>query len=155
MEAILMQRNSKMIIACIWGCVSILSFECFGKSTFLNSHKDISNINSSFYFELSGSDSSCVCTCTCITDPKTNTSMLIPNLITCNGDGHNDSFIIPGLGNGVTLEIYNSWGKPVFRKENYDNEAAWNGNGESEGMYYFILYFPYQYQYKGWLHLLH
>jgi hypothetical protein len=150
-----MKRNLKMIIWCIWGSVSLVSLESFGKSTFTDSHSDIRNKNSSFHFKLSGSDSSCLCTCSCVTNPHKNTRLFIPNLITSDSDGHNDSFIIQGLGYGVTLEIYNSWGKPVYRKENYNEEEAWNGNGESEGVYYFILYFPYQYQYKGWLQLLH
>ncbi len=150
-----MQRNLKMIIWCIWGTVSISGPECLGKSTLTDNNRDISSRNSSFHFKLSGPDSSCLCSCTCVTDPHTNTTLFIPNLITSNSDGHNDSFVIPGLGNGVTLEIYNRWGNSVFRKENYDEEAAWNGTGESEGVYYFILYFPDQNQYKGWLQLLH
>jgi gliding motility-associated-like protein len=95
------------------------------------------------------------CTCTGYGNTSVNVPFFIPNLITCNGDGLNDSFIIPGLGTGVTLEVYNSWGKNIFRKENYDKEMAWNGASDSDGMYYFVLYFPENKQFKGWVQLIH
>jgi hypothetical protein len=95
------------------------------------------------------------CTCQGGGNAITITPIVIPNLITCNGDGYNDSFIIPGLGGGVTLEVYNSWGEYIYRRENYSKEMAWSGASDSDGMYYFVLYFPDHKQYKGWVQVLH
>jgi gliding motility-associated-like protein len=91
--------------------------------------------------------------CTCVING--NMDIFIPNLITCNGDGHNDSFSITGPESEITLEIYNSWGEFIYRKENYLKEIAWDGYKESDGMYYYILYFPEGIQYKGWVQLMH
>ncbi|AEA45643.1 gliding motility-associated C-terminal domain-containing protein [Fluviicola taffensis] len=65
----------------------------------------------------------------------------IPNIITPNGDGTNDFFIIDDaysqLGN--TLIIINRWGNKMFEASPYLNN--WNGEGASDGVY-FYLYYP-------------
>ncbi|MEM9023126.1 MAG: choice-of-anchor L domain-containing protein, partial [Bacteroidota bacterium] len=50
-----------------------------------------------------------------------------PNVITPNGDGVNEEFIIPGLERypNSKLTIYNRWGSRVFHDDNYRNN--WNG----------------------------
>lgn len=64
--------------------------------------------------------------------------IIIPNVFTPNGDGMNDMFVVKNLeffNNNLT--IFNRWGNKVFEKENYKND--WDGDGVSDGTYYFIL----------------
>jgi len=64
--------------------------------------------------------------------------LIIPNVFTPNGDGFNDLFVIENLEFfDNNLKIYNRWGTKVFEKENYKNN--WDGNGVSDGTYFFIL----------------
>ena len=66
--------------------------------------------------------------------------VIAPNVITPNGDGKNDFFVIDGLElNPVnTLSIFNRWGNEVYRSNgSYKND--WNGNGLNEGTYYYLL----------------
>jgi gliding motility-associated-like protein/uncharacterized repeat protein (TIGR01451 family) len=65
--------------------------------------------------------------------------LFIPNVITANGDGKNDYFIVRGIDQypGSVLEIYNRWGSQVYRSVNYANN--WGGVGLSAGIYYYVL----------------
>ena len=66
--------------------------------------------------------------------------VLVPNVITPNGDGKNDVFWIDGLELKLNnnLYIFNRWGNEVFRSNGpYKNN--WNGNGLNEGTYYYLL----------------
>jgi len=59
----------------------------------------------------------------------------IPNVITPNGDGKNDYFILHEVLVGSSLSIYNRWGKQIFFAERYHNQ--WNGEGLAEGVYWY------------------
>ena len=67
------------------------------------------------------------------------------NLITPNGDGYNDSFIIPCLnGNQYPnneLIIFNEWGDEVFSAAPYEND--WQGTNDGQllpvGTYFYVL----------------
>jgi gliding motility-associated-like protein len=63
----------------------------------------------------------------------------IPNTITPNGGGINDTFEIPGLGRYVSNElvIINRWGDQVFERKNYQND--WGAEGLVSGTYFYIL----------------
>ncbi|WP_110055527.1 gliding motility-associated C-terminal domain-containing protein [Chitinophaga sp. S165] len=65
--------------------------------------------------------------------------LYIPNVVTANGDGKNDYFIVRGIEQypGSVLEIYNRWGNMVYHSANYDNK--WGGTGLSAGIYYYVL----------------
>ncbi|MGZ3756629.1 MAG: T9SS type B sorting domain-containing protein [Mucilaginibacter sp.] len=65
--------------------------------------------------------------------------LIIPNAFTPNGDGVNDTFVIPGLDTYSQNEIViiNRWGNDVYEKKNYQND--WTGNGLPEGTYFYIL----------------
>ncbi|MCW3467174.1 DUF7927 domain-containing protein [Chitinophaga nivalis] len=83
--------------------------------------------------------------------------LFIPNVITPNGDGKNDRFVIPGLNKypGSSLFIYNRWGNMVYQSKNYDNK--WDGHELNEGTYYYILKLNTpqgERNYKGWIELL-
>ncbi|WP_144062722.1 DUF7507 domain-containing protein [Sphingobacterium paucimobilis] len=66
-------------------------------------------------------------------------NLMIPNVITPNGDEKNESFVIVGAEayDEVKLTIVNRWGNEVFRDDNYRN--TWTGAGLNEGTYYYIL----------------
>lgn len=71
--------------------------------------------------------------------------LVIYDAYTPNGDGKNDTWVIEGLEEfpNNELEIYNRWGKAVYRASNYQND--WKGetsNGDllPAGSYYYILY---------------
>jgi len=60
-----------------------------------------------------------------------------PNVVTPNGDGKNDTFVIDANVGVVKLTIVNRWGQEVFATSDYKND--WSGQGASEGVYYYIL----------------
>ncbi len=64
----------------------------------------------------------------------------IPNIITPNGDSHNENLVFQNLENfpGSRLVIYNRWGNKLVEDPDYKNN--YNGKGHSDGVYYFILY---------------
>jgi gliding motility-associated-like protein len=65
----------------------------------------------------------------------------IPNVITPNGDGANDAFLLPEfeentcIGKFLSIRIYNRWGKVVFTSN--DPAFSWNAQGLSSGIYYY------------------
>lgn len=76
--------------------------------------------------------------------------LIIPDLITPDGDGKNDKWEIPGLESfsNVSVEIYNRWGNLIFKTDDYQNN--WYGEvnhgstiGKSgkvpTGTYFYIL----------------
>jgi len=71
----------------------------------------------------------------------------IPSIITPNGDGVNDLFIIPCLaeGSGVTgnLVIFNRWGSELFNSENYKNnwQGIYQGSEVPAGVYFYRVSF--------------
>lgn len=78
----------------------------------------------------------------------------IPNVITPNGDGFNDNFIIKGNeGSGQwSLNIHNRWGKTIFDTDNYKND--WNAPETKESTYFYELISPDGNKCKGWLQVL-
>jgi gliding motility-associated-like protein len=65
--------------------------------------------------------------------------IIIPNVITPNGDNKNDLFVIKNLEQweNPVLHILNRWGQVVYYDENYNND--WNGSKLADGVYYGIL----------------
>ncbi len=62
----------------------------------------------------------------------------VPNVFTPNGDGINDTFRIPGLGNQPWhMTILNRWGNVVYEADPYPNN--WDGGSAPSGVYYFRL----------------
>lgn len=78
--------------------------------------------------------------------------IIIPNIITPNGDGYNETFEITALKilkeTSVSLEIYNRWGSLVFSANEYAND--WDGNNAPDGLYYYKLTIDKKI-YSGWL----
>lgn len=65
--------------------------------------------------------------------------VVIPNIITPNGDMYNQYFHITNvhLYKNSELTIFDRWGKEVYSAVNYQND--WDGNGLSAGVYYYVL----------------
>ena len=63
----------------------------------------------------------------------------IYNIITPNGDGHNDVFIIDNIDKMVEshLVIFNRWGKKIFEASPYLND--WDAEGFADGAYFYVL----------------
>jgi gliding motility-associated-like protein len=78
---------------------------------------------------------------------------LLPNLITPNGDGINDSFDIGCLGNGdCEVTIYNEWGSCIFHNTSYRNN--WGNDKLADAIYYYEIKKKDNVFYKGWLQVL-
>ncbi|RZL14573.1 MAG: hypothetical protein EOO62_05080 [Hymenobacter sp.] len=74
--------------------------------------------------------------------------LLIPNIITPNGDRANDVFIVQGLPPGAwELAMYDRWGRQVFATAAYQHD--W-GTTAAPGLYYYLLR-QAGLTYKGWL----
>ena len=71
---------------------------------------------------------------------KTRLPILIPNVITPNGDAKNDSLYFKHLEDypNSRIEIYNRWGNKIYENSDYKND--WEAPGQSDGTYYFILH---------------
>lgn len=65
--------------------------------------------------------------------------LIIPNVITPNGDGKNDRFVIVGREayDRIEITIVNRWGNEVYRNQDYKDE--WDGRGLNEGTYFPII----------------
>ena len=68
----------------------------------------------------------------------------LPNVITANGDGINDYFIIDeaSLYPNNRLIIVNRWGNVVFDESGYLN--TFNGGELSDGVYFYTFYYDYE-----------
>ncbi|MFH2094461.1 MAG: gliding motility-associated C-terminal domain-containing protein, partial [Bacteroidota bacterium] len=78
------------------------------------------------------------------------TPLIIPNLITPNGDGYNDDFFIQGIDSfdHISIEIFNRWGNKIYTYDgtgiDYLNgnerfNGTWNGEQLPFGGYIYIL----------------
>jgi gliding motility-associated-like protein len=80
--------------------------------------------------------------------------LFIPNIITPNNDGYNDTWTVKNLdqyGNN-RLVISNRWGHEVYRVNNYRNQ--WQGNVLANGTYFYQLWLEKGNRlYKGWIHV--
>ncbi|WP_302042152.1 gliding motility-associated C-terminal domain-containing protein [Rhodocytophaga aerolata] len=81
-------------------------------------------------------------------------NLYIPNVLTPNGDGANDSFIIKGIAQGKWgLEIFSRQGRSIYQSKAYQND--WAASGLPGGMYFYHLWDPSSKRsYKGWVQIL-
>ncbi len=83
--------------------------------------------------------------------------LFIPDIITPNGDGFNDQWVILGLNDFDTHEIrlINRWDSEVFRTDQY--QQNWSGEQLPDGTYFYLIRVgkgQQQWVYKGALTLL-
>jgi len=111
------------------------------------------NNTTSYYVEqVVASQTSCSRTLVTATAVSPTVPLFFPNLITPNGDGSNDAFVIQGLPSNSSVSVYNNWGNRVFDSDAYQND--WVPNKESDGMYYYEVVLPDGKEYKSWLHIV-
>ena len=72
-----------------------------------------------------------------------NCEVIIPNIITPNGDGINDRFYITNVEfyPNSEIKIYNRWGKLIYENSNYQGD--WDASNLSDGTYYYIFKLNY------------
>jgi gliding motility-associated-like protein len=89
-------------------------------------------------------------------------AMIVPNIFTPNGDGHNDMFVVQSVGlKELSGTIFNRWGRKVTEWSGAPTEG-WNGkiNGKDadDGTYYYIIkatgYDDKEYTQTGFVQLL-
>jgi gliding motility-associated-like protein len=67
-----------------------------------------------------------------------NPPLTIPNVITPNGDGANDNFVIQNAESyNITLQIYNRWGRMIYENTNYQNDFSCKTC--AAGVYYYVI----------------
>ena len=80
-----------------------------------------------------------------IKGPDSAADCFVPNLITPNGDGENESFFIPCIEAfpGSRLTIYNRYGNKIYHTEDYQNdwEGTYRGKPLPDGTYFYQLTF--------------
>ena len=77
------------------------------------------------------------------------------NVITPNGDGLNDVFVIDNikLYPGSTFEVYSRWGRQIFQTTNYQNDWGMDAS-IAPGVYYYLLTVPGGTTTKGWVEVV-
>ena len=63
----------------------------------------------------------------------------VPNIFTPNGDKDNEYLVFKNLNfyPGTSISIFNRWGNKIYESADYLNN--WNGSGQNDGVYYFVL----------------
>jgi gliding motility-associated-like protein len=84
----------------------------------------------------------------------------IPNVITPNGDGNNDFFVLnyEGFGPCIELSIYNRWGTLIYQNANYKDD--WYGKNQSgqkvsDGTYFYIINVCNKASITGYITVIH
>ncbi|MCU0430360.1 MAG: gliding motility-associated C-terminal domain-containing protein [Cytophagaceae bacterium] len=90
----------------------------------------------------------------CMDTAQMNVRVLyIPNLITPNGDGKNDQWVLSNAPGLYEVHIYNRWGDKVYDHSDYTN--GFNAGSLSDGNYFYeIIEKKEGERYKGWLQIL-
>ncbi|MFL5730571.1 MAG: gliding motility-associated C-terminal domain-containing protein [Cytophagaceae bacterium] len=87
-------------------------------------------------------------------------NLIVPNLMTPNGDAKNDCLIIKDINQidilpGSSMEVYNRWGESVHKAQNYSNNHPWCGSTLNDGMYYYhIKTGCAKEEIKGWIQII-
>jgi gliding motility-associated-like protein len=101
------------------------------------------NDEGTFIVVLIVTDGICFATDTITIETVGESSILIPNVFTPNGDGSNDIFTVQGVNlKSVLGEIYNRWGQKMFAWDNV--KGHWDGRTLSgseapDGTYFYII----------------
>lgn len=74
--------------------------------------------------------------------PRAPQPIVIPNVITPNGDNKNDLFVIKNLSDHspASISIMNRWGQVVYTNPDYKND--WDGGNVADGVYFGVLDTP-------------
>jgi gliding motility-associated-like protein len=87
----------------------------------------------------SNNDPSCQSVATFVIIVTQESTVLIPNVFSPNGDGSNEVFKITSTGlQSIDVSIYNRWGKKVAEWSG-SPDSGWDGKGVEDGVYYYVL----------------
>ncbi len=97
-----------------------------------------------FIYEICAEDCPEICATATVNLTVTIDDLIIPNALSPNGDGLNDTWIIPGILEKEVrrMTIVNRWGAVLYSVESYEND--WDGTNRDgkplpEGTYYYYL----------------
>ena len=76
----------------------------------------------------------------------------LPNIITPNGDGQNDTFRPFVSNQSVDIQIFSRWGRLLFEQKNYVD--SWGDANTAPGVYYYRLVNASGESWKGWLEVM-
>ena len=81
--------------------------------------------------------------------------LLAYNILTPNGDGRNDAFVVENLAYypGTALTVYSRWGQLVYEAADY-RSGAWRAEGLSAGVYFYRLVPPGGPAVRGWVEVV-
>ncbi|MXV52879.1 T9SS type B sorting domain-containing protein [Pedobacter sp. HMF7647] len=100
------------------------------------------DVKSSTKFYLRAVDGSCE-SATVQVNVSVSSDVKIPNTITPNGDGINDTWMIAHIENypGINVKVFNRYGSVVFSSTGYKTpfDGSRNGQPLSAGVYYYII----------------
>jgi gliding motility-associated-like protein len=83
----------------------------------------------------------------------TTVTPFVPNFISPNGDDKNDVFEVR-IDGQIELNIYNRWGRPVYKDDNYQND--WGSDDLASGVYFYeIIFSDKNTRCNGWVHVMH
>ena len=139
------QKNS---IITLQGSVSGSTNYAWTPSTGLSNTtilKPDATITNTITYTLSAQDATGLCSAQSSVTIRVQSPLVIPNVITPNGDGVNDTWNIEQINDfpNATFVIYNRWGNIVWQSTG--NTVQWNGtnyrNGEllADGTYFYII----------------
>ncbi|NQY66136.1 MAG: gliding motility-associated C-terminal domain-containing protein [Flavobacteriales bacterium] len=115
-------------------------------SIYLGSSTILENVMDSGSYSVSVLDGSGCSLSTSIYITEISATLSAKNIITPNGDGKNEVWIIDDLASFTSCEvqIFNRWGKNVYSEDIYNN--SWNGTFEGnplpEGVYFYTVNCP-------------
>jgi len=74
---------------------------------------------------------------------KTDCNPAFYNIITPNGDGINENFVVGNIEEypGTALEIWDRWGSRIYQNGSYDNSFSLQAEGKDTGVYYYLVTF--------------
>ncbi len=104
---------------------------------------ELANLRSGDYVFIITDSNNCTKTTTITVHDDTCHLVQIPDVITPNGDGYNDQWMIKGLDiyPQASVQVFNKWGDMLFERNGYNND--WTGQGKNgpipDGTYYYIL----------------
>jgi gliding motility-associated-like protein len=80
--------------------------------------------------------------------------LIVPNIVTMNGDNVNEIFKIKNLEKnpGTAVAVFDRWGKKVFSSDNYDNK--WKPIELHDGVYFWVVEPQKRNKQNGFLHVL-
>ena len=79
--------------------------------------------------------------------------IIIPNILTPNGDGLNDKLEIKGLVDNLwSFTVYSRWGNQVYTTASYQKD--WDPAGLPAGIYYYLLHHATGPGYRGWIQVV-